>query len=99
LTSRAINHIKHLLDLITQFPKTNPSASEPSELDIPKLFRQIRSRYKALCSSLGIKPSLRAAEEEVTQDDLDDPVQLGGLPRRPVWKLENARPMEQGLSF
>lgn len=61
--SRALNHIKHLLDLISQFPRVNPSAPDTSsDLDIPKLFRQIRSRYKALCATLGVRPSLRASE-------------------------------------
>ena len=61
--SRAMNHVKHILDLISQFPRANPSAADtPSDLDIPKLFRQIRSRYKALCASLGVRPSLRASE-------------------------------------
>ncbi|KAF9010017.1 hypothetical protein BDQ17DRAFT_994850 [Cyathus striatus] len=61
---RAANHIRHLLDLISKFPRVNPSASDTSsEMDIPKLFRQIRSRYKALCSTLGVQPSLRAARE------------------------------------
>ena len=64
---RASHHIKRLLDLIEQFPTVNPSASD-SDLDIPKLFHQIRSRYKALCSTLGVKPSLRAAENSPFRD-------------------------------
>ncbi|TFK69912.1 DUF1715-domain-containing protein [Pluteus cervinus] len=68
---RALHHIKHLLDLISQFPKVNPSTAPTTtveiggattEVDIEKLFRQIRSRYKALCSTLGVRPSLRAAD-------------------------------------
>ncbi|KAJ6618244.1 hypothetical protein B0H10DRAFT_1647805, partial [Mycena sp. CBHHK59/15] len=51
------HHIKHLLDLISQFPRVNPSASDStSELDILKLSRQIQSRYRALCSTVGVKP-------------------------------------------
>ncbi|KAK2462870.1 hypothetical protein APHAL10511_005068 [Amanita phalloides] len=77
---RAINHIKHLLDLISQFPRVNPSTSDngplspPSEsdLDISKLFRQIRSRYKALCATLGVRPSLRASEAGDGAFDRDD---------------------------
>ncbi|KAF9048127.1 DUF1715-domain-containing protein [Hymenopellis radicata] len=57
--SRAVTHIRHLLDLIDQFPRVNPDAS--STLDISRLQRQIRSRYKALCSTLGVTPSMRAA--------------------------------------
>ena len=45
----------------------NPSAasagtSSEAEVDIPRLFRQIRSRYKVLCASLGVRPTLRAAD-------------------------------------
>jgi primary-amine oxidase len=67
----ASRHIKRLLDLIEQFPTINPSASD-SDLDIPKLFRQIRSRYKVLCSILGVKPSLRAAEMPPSRDQEED---------------------------
>ncbi|KAF8640989.1 hypothetical protein AX17_000634 [Amanita inopinata Kibby_2008] len=71
---RATNHVKHLLELISQFPRVNPSAVDSSsELDIPRLFRQIRSRYKALCSTLGVRPSLRASEAGGT-DDLNEMV-------------------------
>ncbi|KAJ3500045.1 hypothetical protein NLJ89_g9964 [Agrocybe chaxingu] len=63
---RASQHIKHLLDLIARFPRVNPSSTnanaEENELDISKLQRQIRSRYKALCSSLGVRPRLLSAE-------------------------------------
>ncbi|EIW87177.1 DUF1715-domain-containing protein, partial [Coniophora puteana RWD-64-598 SS2] len=65
---RVVHHTKHLLALIAQFPTVNPktaaaaTAGGDSEgLDIEKLQRQIRSRYKALCASLGVKPTLRAA--------------------------------------
>ncbi|KAI0773094.1 DUF1715-domain-containing protein [Trametes elegans] len=62
---RTLNHIRHLLELIAQFPRENPSAGgadAQGELDIPKLFRQIRSRYKLLCATLGVRPTLRAAD-------------------------------------
>ena len=70
--SRAAQHIRQLLALLAQFPRVNPSATEPSELDIPKLFRQIRSRYKALCAVLGVQPTLRASASSGTDDG--DPV-------------------------
>ncbi|KAH9847768.1 DUF1715-domain-containing protein [Lenzites betulinus] len=66
---RTVNHIRHLLDLISQFPRVNPSASGSSEVDIPKLFRQIRSRYKLLCATLGIRPTLRAADGSSVSPD------------------------------
>ncbi|KJA28309.1 hypothetical protein HYPSUDRAFT_122022, partial [Hypholoma sublateritium FD-334 SS-4] len=60
---RAAQHIRHILDAIAQFPRANPSAADPaSDIDIPKLLRQIRSRYKVLCASLGVRPRLRSAE-------------------------------------
>ncbi|KAF8603326.1 DUF1715-domain-containing protein [Ceratobasidium sp. AG-I] len=60
---RATRHAEQLLSLISKFPMTNPSmASEAgSELDIVRLFTQIRSRYKALCSTLGVRPRLLAS--------------------------------------
>ncbi|KAF9550592.1 DUF1715-domain-containing protein, partial [Agrocybe pediades] len=62
---RASQHIRILLDTISQFPRVNPSASEGAgaDLDISKLFRQIRSRYKILCSSLGVRPRLSSSSE------------------------------------
>lgn len=71
-SSRAAQHIRQLLALLAQFPRVNPSATEPSELDIPKLFRQIRSRYKALCAVLGVQATLRAGLSSATDDG--DPV-------------------------
>lgn len=67
---RTQNHIRHLLELIAQFPRVNPSAaaaasdgtSSEAEVDIPRLFRQIRSRYKLLCATLGVRPTMRAAD-------------------------------------
>jgi hypothetical protein len=58
-----MQHIRHLLDLINQFPQVNPSQAESSsqEIDISKLQRQIRSRYKALCSCLSVRPRMQPA--------------------------------------
>jgi hypothetical protein len=105
--SRAAHHIRHLLELISQFPRVNPSASEAhSDLDIPKLFRHIRSRYKALCSTLGVRPSLRASLA-VSSQDSDGPADLAGTNNeslqkgKPIWKLENGtqRVTDRELSF
>jgi len=95
---RVIHNIKVLLDTIARFPRTNPSPSEPSsesdpsaEVDIPRLFRQIRARYKILCATLGVRPSLRATEAD-SQEDVDggEPMQLdsGSKPRK-VWEVDN----------
>ena len=99
--SRAANHVRHLLGLISQFPRVNPSASDTSsEMDIPKLFRQIRSRYKALCSTLGVRPSLQYSEKsqdrgEANESNLtDNPTQKQSLSD---WK--RGPPDSQSLEF
>ncbi|KAL1742027.1 copper amine oxidase [Schizophyllum fasciatum] len=94
---RAMNHIKHLLNLIMQFPRVNPStADSSSDVDIPKLFRQIRSRYKALCATLGVRPSLRATSEEGTPDGGESPSgDMEKAPAKPtsgpIWSVDNAQ--------
>ncbi|KAH9895639.1 DUF1715-domain-containing protein [Cubamyces lactineus] len=71
---RTLNHIRHLLELIAQFPRENPSAADgPADLDIPKLFRQIRSRYKLLCATLGVRPTLRAADGSSVSPEREGP--------------------------
>ncbi|KAI0698996.1 hypothetical protein BC835DRAFT_1268401 [Cytidiella melzeri] len=69
---RIVHNIRHLLELIARFPRVNPSSSETSDLDIPRLFRQIRSRYRALCATLGVRPTLRASASIQTQE-VEDP--------------------------
>ncbi|KAH6896144.1 hypothetical protein BKA70DRAFT_1032169, partial [Coprinopsis sp. MPI-PUGE-AT-0042] len=58
---KKIHHINGLLSLISQFPQTNPSPQ--GEVDILKLLRQIRSKYKLLCAILGIRPRVHSATE------------------------------------
>ncbi|KDQ09536.1 hypothetical protein BOTBODRAFT_89431, partial [Botryobasidium botryosum FD-172 SS1] len=61
---RVIIHINHLLELISQFPVVNPSTQgslATQDVDVAKLLSQIRTRYKMFCSSVGIRPRLRAA--------------------------------------
>ncbi|KAJ7756772.1 hypothetical protein DFH07DRAFT_742527 [Mycena maculata] len=89
-----VHHIRHLLDLISQFPRVNPSASDSaSELDILKLSRQIQSRYRALCSTLGVKPAnIRASgsPDVETPDSTDANADLSRLQaKQPVWKIDN----------
>lgn len=77
--SRAANHVRHLLRLILQFPRVNPSASDiSSEMDIPKLFRQIQSRYKALCSTLGVRPTLQYSESSQDRSERNDSNMVDG---------------------
>lgn len=76
---RAANHVRHLLRLILQFPRVNPSASDiSSEMDIPKLFRQIQSRYKALCSTLGVRPTLQYSESSQDRSERNDSNMVDG---------------------
>ena len=93
-----IHNIRVLLDTIAQFPRTNPSPPEPSsesglsaEVDIPRLFRQIRARYKVLCATLGVRPSLRATETD-SQEGVNggEPTQLDfGSKPKGVWEVDN----------
>ena len=93
--SRASQHIRHLLEYISQFPRVNPSSSDDdvaSSLDISKLLRQIRSRYKALCSILGVHARLRSSND-VSDDEkpgnsdmqVDKPSKDSAIP---IWKLD-----------
>ncbi|KIP01794.1 hypothetical protein PHLGIDRAFT_80066 [Phlebiopsis gigantea 11061_1 CR5-6] len=99
---RAASNITHLIGLIAQFPRINPSSTDSSDLDIPKLFRQIRSRYKALCATLGVRPTLRAAG---AQDGLDDPgdspAGASAVAGQSVWKIDKQPParVTNDLSF
>ncbi|KAF8814842.1 DUF1715-domain-containing protein [Phlegmacium glaucopus] len=109
---RSSQHIRHLLEYISQFPRVNPSISDDaaSSLDISRLLRQIRSRCKALCSTLGIHPRLRStsedAEEEI-QGDLDMQVdkssKIAADSAIPIWKIDKTgakKPVtNQDLSF
>ncbi|KAI0338762.1 DUF1715-domain-containing protein [Trametopsis cervina] len=91
---RIVHNAQHLLDLVGQFPRVNPSAADTSELDIPKLFRQIRSRYKALCATLGVKPTLRVSGSSTTQEDEEDPANMppiSGREKNGIWKINDTR--------
>lgn len=80
---------------------SSPSSSE-NEIDISKLQRQIRSRYKALCASLGVRPTLRTGtgNDHPGEGHVTHPQNASGL-KRDVWTLEDdvKRPTMQGLSF
>jgi hypothetical protein len=60
LNRRAQQHITQLLHIVAQCPSSNPSAD--SDVDVPQLLGQARSRYKALCARLGVRPSLRVSQ-------------------------------------
>ncbi|KAJ7597701.1 DUF1715-domain-containing protein [Mycena floridula] len=83
------------VSLIPQFPRVHPSSTDTeSGVDIPRLFRQIRSRYKVLCSTLGVRPTLRAADASPTRpetmdSDRDEP-DAGASVNKSVWTVEKA---------
>lgn len=108
---RASQHIRHLLEYISQFPRVNPSSSDDdddaaSSPDISKLLRQIRSRYKALCSILGVHPRLTSRSSNEASDDekpdmqVDKPSKDSAIP---LWRLDKTgakKPVtNQDLSF
>ncbi|KAK7682048.1 hypothetical protein QCA50_015012 [Cerrena zonata] len=108
--TRIVHHTKQLLDLISQFPKVNPSSTSASDLDIPRLFRQIRSRYKVLCAALGIRPTLRVNSTSSTTSPTPDENEQETLlsetsprdDRKKVWPTHPSRSARQGgddLSF
>ncbi|THH03366.1 hypothetical protein EW146_g10456 [Bondarzewia mesenterica] len=105
---RALHHARHLLELTSRFPRSNPapsSASADEGTDITALQRQIRSRYKTLCATLGVRASPRAAS--AGDDNADDEGGAGGgeKRKRSVWKVDGppvpkreqvVAPMERG---
>ncbi|KAI0044567.1 DUF1715-domain-containing protein [Auriscalpium vulgare] len=98
---RAMHHARQLLAQIAQFPRTNPR--EEDGVDMAGMLRQIRSRYKALCASVGVRASLRAAggDEDGVEAEVPAAAAVGG-PRRPqkgVWRVDGAPAPEGGLSF
>jgi hypothetical protein len=113
VVSRSSQHIRHLLEYISQFPRVNPSSSDDdatSSIDISRLLGQIRSRYKALCSTLGVHPRLRLSSQARDEENLgDSDMQVDNLPLKkkesaiPIWKLDKTgakKPVtNQDLSF
>jgi hypothetical protein len=95
--SRTESHIRHLLDLVAQFPRVNPSADasapdgDDSQVDVAALLSKIRARYKALCATLGVRPRLRAAGAGMAaqEDTRDGPDASAG---KKVWKLDGRQP-------
>ncbi|KAI5998118.1 hypothetical protein EDD15DRAFT_296580 [Pisolithus albus] len=102
---RTVHHIKHLLELIQQFPRVNPSDPKSyglaEEVDMEKLQRLIRSRYKALCACLGVRPTLRAELSSGDRGSEGDGPDARRTLTRQVWALEEdtKRPTMHGLSF
>ncbi|KAF8578616.1 DUF1715-domain-containing protein [Ramaria rubella] len=91
--SRTENHLRHLLDLVSRFPRINPSTQSQSDnvedvqMDVIALLRKIRARYKTLCAILGVKPRLltAGAHTSITEDIPEVP---DNRTRKKVWNLD-----------
>ncbi|KAH6911045.1 hypothetical protein BKA70DRAFT_1370809 [Coprinopsis sp. MPI-PUGE-AT-0042] len=99
VTWGAIHHINGLLSLISQFPQTNPSprSFEEGEVDILKLLRQIRSKYKLLCAILGIRPRVHSATEpESGAGEME--AEAEGMKKKikpSIWEVQSAKEEEK----
>ncbi|KAH9961898.1 hypothetical protein BC827DRAFT_1117642, partial [Russula dissimulans] len=59
--ARGVHHASALLALIERFPRKNPRLDEEEGVDMSAQLRLIRSRYKAMCASLGVRVRLQPA--------------------------------------
>lgn len=78
------------------------NANGEEEVDISRLLRQIRSRYKALCALLGVRPTLRAAEsieddQMGTEAATEAPLPKDARMKKSIWATRGSEP--PGLSF
>ncbi|KAF8328130.1 uncharacterized protein EI90DRAFT_2926930, partial [Cantharellus anzutake] len=92
--SRALHHIKFILSAIDRFPTVNPSNQHAeSSVDIAKLLTLIRSRHKALCAILGVKPRLTVVEADDRRGSADEDSLEGSMnhnrAKRNIWRLDN----------
>lgn len=109
--SRGVHHASALLALIERFPRKNPRPDEDG-VDMGAQLRLIRSRYKAMCASFGVRARLHPAPA-VAVDSEDGPglnevtAQNVGADTGPkkkgqaVWTFSGplASASTQGLSF
>ncbi|KAF8131566.1 hypothetical protein EV363DRAFT_1398655 [Boletus edulis] len=75
-----------------------PESNTETEVDLSTLQRQIRSRHKALCASLGVRPRVSTGNED---GDAAGVSGTGDPQKRQVWTIEGdvRRSTTQGLSF
>lgn len=59
-SSRGAHHASALLALIERFPRRNPRPDEDG-VDMSAQLRLIRSRYKAMCASFGVRARLQSS--------------------------------------
>ncbi|KAH8980458.1 DUF1715-domain-containing protein [Lactarius hatsudake] len=108
--SRGAHHASALLALIERFPRKNPRPDEDG-VDMGAQLRLIRSRYKAMCASFGVRARLQPAAAVAVEDgpglneDMagDQKVGVGmGAKKKgqAIWALSSpASASTQGLSF
>jgi len=65
--SRGAHHASALLALIERFPRKNPRPDEDG-VDMAAQLRLIRSRYKAMCASFGVRSRLQPAPAVAVED-------------------------------
>jgi hypothetical protein len=76
---RGAHHASALLALIERFPRKNPRPDEEG-VDMSAQLRLIRSRYKTMCASLGVRARLQPAPAivgTVPEEDGPVPVPVG----------------------
>ncbi|KAI0251613.1 hypothetical protein BJV78DRAFT_1125885 [Lactifluus subvellereus] len=107
---RGTHHASALLALIERFPRKNPRPDEEG-VDMSAQLRLIRSRYKTMCASLGVRARLQPAPianrtEEDGPAGVQDPDAEAGREKkrrqkRMVWALDgpSSASTTQGLSF
>ncbi|KAF6754231.1 hypothetical protein DFP72DRAFT_379913 [Ephemerocybe angulata] len=103
MDGRATKHIDGLLELIGQFPLINPSVAQAEggqDLDILKLLRQIRSKHKLLCATLGVRPRVHSADAseggEEAPGQAATPLSGGAAKKGPVWEVQSSTQSEEG---
>jgi len=107
--SRGAHHASALLALIERFPRKNPRPDEDG-VDMSAQLRLIRSRYKAMCASFGVRARLQPAvavedgpgRNEDTAGGQNVGTDMGAKKKgQAVWALSGppASASTQGLSF
>ncbi|KAN0133507.1 DUF1715 domain containing protein [Lactarius tabidus] len=109
--SRGAHHASALLALIERFPRKNPRPDEDG-VDMGAQLRLIRSRYKAMCASFGVRARLQSSPAVAVEDgpglnegtagDQNSGADTGTKKKgQAVWELGGppASASTQGLSF
>jgi hypothetical protein len=57
--------LAQLLQLLASFPAENQSSDKEGSIDIAALLQSIRSKYRALCAALGVRPRMQNAATSI----------------------------------